>query len=497
MEIDYDTNVVDKEYFIKLYDEAIKNPEAARKIISKLHNDYIEKRGKNVKNATFITSFNDIKEANDQSLFKTNRDYSNGNNRGEEQSYLERFNEKSGFTKENTLSMAQKNDFSQDFNMPSSDFYSSNNANFQKKIQKGQIYSRNDLSVNQNDFNQKMFKQQIPEKDDTSQSNDQFPSQIINRNQRQNNYEFTRIPQGQKGLQNNNRPLWTPRDREETQSRIPSQNFNDFQRQQQRIKEIRNPSETYNQIQTKNTVLNEINYPKNDKVKTLNNQFNSFPEGQEEQDDESRGDSTLDIREEKEIFPSKFIRKPQILESDNPDEDDYKIENARTNQLWFILLGVLIFLLFGFIYVSLAQHEEGESVIDIVARIPGIILGNMGKILSEIFQKFWLYFFFIIIAIFFFGWYLKKKEKEKRIQEIFEELKRQLKEIKKGRDPTKRSLSERNIIKEFSRKYGITQEEFSKKYLPILRKRRERDRNIRLSENIADGKRQVFWEWKD
>ena len=54
-------------------------------------------------------------------------------------------------------------------------------------------------------------------------------------------------------------------------------------------------------------------------------------------------------------------------------------------------------------------------------------------------------------------------------------------------------ISEDDIYTRYAQGYGITIERFRKKYLPLLRKMRRKNRRLKNSSEKIDGKDVIFW----
>ena len=81
--------------------------------------------------------------------------------------------------------------------------------------------------------------------------------------------------------------------------------------------------------------------------------------------------------------------------------------------------------------------------------------------------------------------------KDKIFNEICERLRNMCSDEENGSD----GLAERQIINDYSSQYNVTYEEFSRVYMPMLRKLRRQNVNLKLYENYYEGQRQLFWQW--
>ena len=101
-------------------------------------------------------------------------------------------------------------------------------------------------------------------------------------------------------------------------------------------------------------------------------------------------------------------------------------------------------------------------------------------------------------------WFLYSKYKEKKtVKEMFEEIKAELKEmmIYKNDDIIENNsefgygMSEKEIIKKYSKKYKIKEDKFIKKYFPQLKEKRKKDINLKEFEEIINGVSQRIWQF--
>ena len=128
-----------------------------------------------------------------------------------------------------------------------------------------------------------------------------------------------------------------------------------------------------------------------------------------------------------------------------------------------------------------------------------LLFKNIGKFL------FWDYLKFTIgiVIISSIGYSLYKKYKEKcLIEKIFNEIKNELKRLYDNSKLNEEienyfdiGISENEIMKKYHHEFNLSQEQFLKRILPKLRARRKNDYNIKIFENIINGRKQLIWQW--
>ncbi len=168
-------------------------------------------------------------------------------------------------------------------------------------------------------------------------------------------------------------------------------------------------------------------------------------------------------------------------------------ETFSNNELSFNNFIKILFSPFETFYIIITNPRKYilESLI--------LLFKNIGKFL------FWDYLKFTIgiIIISSIGYSLYKKYKEKcLIEKIFNEIKNELKRLYDNSKLNEEienyfdiGISENEIMKKYHHEFNLSQEQFLKRILPKLRARRKNDYNIKIFENIINGRKQLIWQW--
>ena len=168
-------------------------------------------------------------------------------------------------------------------------------------------------------------------------------------------------------------------------------------------------------------------------------------------------------------------------------------ETFSNNELSFNNFIKILFSPFETFYIIITNPRKYilESLI--------LLFKNIGKFL------FWDYLKFTIgiIIISSIGYSLYKKYKEKcLIEKIFNEIKNELKRLYDNSKLNEEienyfdiGISENEIMKKYHHEFNLSQEQFLKRILPKLRARRKNDYNIKIFENIINGRNQLIWQW--
>ena len=126
---------------------------------------------------------------------------------------------------------------------------------------------------------------------------------------------------------------------------------------------------------------------------------------------------------------------------------------------------------------------------------------NIGKTIFYDYLKYTVGIF-ILLSI-SYSFYKRYKEK-KLIEESFYEIKQKLYDMyinstnnNQFNNNFEVGISENEIIKYYSNVFKMYPDIFSKKILPILRKMRRKDYNIKEYEGIVNGKKQIIWQWRE
>ena len=168
-------------------------------------------------------------------------------------------------------------------------------------------------------------------------------------------------------------------------------------------------------------------------------------------------------------------------------------ETFSNNELTFNNFIKILFSPFETFYIIITNPRKYilESLI--------LLFKNIGKFL------FWDYLKFTIgiIIISSIGYSLYKKYKEKcLIEKIFNEIKNELKRLYDNSKLNEEienyfdiGISENEIMKKYHHEFNLSQEQFLKRILPKLRAKRKNDYNIKIFENIINGRKQLIWQW--
>ncbi len=168
-------------------------------------------------------------------------------------------------------------------------------------------------------------------------------------------------------------------------------------------------------------------------------------------------------------------------------------ETFSNNELSFNNFIKILFSPFETFYIIITNPRKYilESLI--------LLFKNIGKFL------FWDYLKFTIgiIIISSIGYSLYKKYKEKcLIEKIFNEIKNELKRLYDNSKLNEEienyfdiGISENEIMKKYHHEFNLSQEQFLKRILPKLRAKRKNDYNIKIFENIINGRKQLIWQW--
>ena len=168
-------------------------------------------------------------------------------------------------------------------------------------------------------------------------------------------------------------------------------------------------------------------------------------------------------------------------------------ETFSNNELTFNNFIKILFSPFETFYIIITNPRKYilESLI--------LLFKNIGKFL------FWDYLKFTIgiVIISSIGYSLYKKYKEKcLIEKIFNEIKNELKRLYDNSKLNEEienyfdiGISENEIMKKYHHEFNLSQEQFLKRILPKLRAKRKNDYNIKIFENIINGRKQLIWQW--
>ena len=96
-----------------------------------------------------------------------------------------------------------------------------------------------------------------------------------------------------------------------------------------------------------------------------------------------------------------------------------------------------------------------------------------------------------------------KYREYKLINEIFTKIKKELEELTEIQEDNEseysnsfeHGMTEKEIIKKYSKMYNIEEDKFKRKYFPKLKKMRKSDFNLKEYEVLLQGKRQIIWQY--
>ena len=288
---------------------------------------------------------------------------------------------------------------------------------------------------------------------DNTYNEEEEEEEINNKNQNKyNNYNYN---QNSRNFQNNESGY---NDFNNTN------NYNNYYRNNNYNENYRKPNIEYNNDNRKIYTNNPDNYTPNVDLPTLNNKIRN----------------------------TKNIDNTENIKVKDPDEESSytffsTFSSLKTNskQICFhVLMGFIIILLaFGFL---LLYRTFSESINEFFSNVFDV-LSHPGQIVSNVLDYWYIIpiiLIFLIIVISFWRKYQLKKRCEEIIKKIEEDL---------SKENEDNRISEDDIYTRYAQGYGITIERFRKKYLPLLRKMRRKNRRLKNSSEKIDGKDVIFW----
>ena len=240
-------------------------------------------------------------------------------------------------------------------------------------------------------------------------------------------------------------------------------NYNNYYRNNNYNENYRKPNNEYNNDNRKMYSNDPNNYTPNVDLPTLNNKI--------------RNDQNIDNTE-------------NIKVKEPDEESSYTFFSSfssfkNSKQICFhVLTGFIIILLaLGFLYL---YRQFSETINGFFSNVLDH-LAHPGEIISGVLDYWYIIpiiLIFLIIVISLWRKYQLKKRCEEIIKKIEDDL---------SKEDEDSRISEDDIYTRYVQGYGITIERFRKKYLPLLRKMRRKNRRLKNSSEKIDGKDVIFW----
>lgn len=218
---------------------------------------------------------------------------------------------------------------------------------------------------------------------------------------------------------------------------------------------------------------------------------------------------TLINKYDDNINPTKEFQNDQEMEEERELEQNYPLEkqpdSSYLNYVYIGGFGILgLFSLIVLFYVIIKREVPSfMSVFNPAMIIRDFLIPSLGRWG----RRFFIDYVFVTIAICIVCavsyFLIKKRNKNNIIKNIFEDIKRTLKEIYEDnnykQDQEQQNefsgMPENEIIIRYSNYYNIRREVFEREYMPILRDMRRKDENIKLYDDLYQGRKQIFWRW--
>ena len=492
MGIDFDSQKKEKNYFVKLYNKAIKSNANKIKIFDRLLKDtkgqeYADEikqnsKRKSLETYNYSTNYNNdspnYKEMNripDNLLIKENKDkfLNNRNYRNNSQGFA-------------TLlaNQIKKNDTPKKMNAFDYERNTIKNKeiNFEQNMVNDDDYEQNYNLRNKNNINYKYLYNDF--------DNNNIPTKSkspINYNQRNMNYEKYNI--NQFNNEYNNKPyIQYDYDNNYIQN---NRNFdkqiaqkNNYNNNEANEKENIDKRRNRNLFQNKTNNILSQNYTENSRKRENNNNDISI-----QINDNPKRNYKNNNRNEKEI---------NMLDTNEIDDNSNNEFKEKMDLLLYIILLVssaclLYFVFRAIFHFGTAVTETVTETVRIVSSprrlFRDLIWGLIKSILLGIFYQYiHITLPMAIISLIIYKQKMKR-EFEKLCKQIIEDIK---KDLEKKKD---KSMSEVELIDYYSKKYNIDKKTFSKKYFKRLKELRKTDPSLKLSESINEsGEIEILWE---
>ena len=191
------------------------------------------------------------------------------------------------------------------------------------------------------------------------------------------------------------------------------------------------------------------------------------------------------------IRNTKNIDNTENLKVKEPDEESTNsffstfssFKNSKQICLHVLTGFIIILLALGLLYLYRIFSEQINGFFSNVFDV----LTHPGQIVSGVLDYWYIIpivLIFLIVAISLWRKYQLKKRCEEIIKKIEDDLSRENEDYR---------ISEDDIYTRYVQGFGITIERFRKKYLPLLRKMRRKNRRLKNSSEKIDGKDVIFW----
>ena len=208
------------------------------------------------------------------------------------------------------------------------------------------------------------------------------------------------------------------------------------------------------------------------------------------------------------INPTREFQNEQRMEEELESDQIYPLEKhpdpSYLNCVYMGGFGILgLFSLVVLFYVIIKREVPSFiAVFNPVMIIRDFLIPSLGRWG----RRFFIDYVFVTIAICIVCavsyFLIKKRNKNNIIKNIFEDIKRTLKEIYEDNNykPDQEhdefsGMPENEIIIRYSNYYNISRDVFEREYMPILRDMRRKDENIKLYDDLYQGRKQIFWRW--
>ena len=488
MEINFDTQKKEKNYFVKLYNKAIQNNSNKIKIIDRLLKDNKDQE-----------YADDIKQNNKRKNYEEYNNSPNYNNNSPNYKEMNRMPDNL-LTKENNDKFLNRNKRN---NSPGFATLLANQIkkNDTPKRINAFDYERNAIKNKEIDFEQNMI-------------NDDDYEQKFNLRNKNNNYKYF-----YNEFDNNNIPTRSksPIDYNQRKMNYEKYNINQFDNEYNNKPYIQydyNNKYIQNNINIDRPKEQKYNYNESNEKENINTRRNrnlfqnntnniipkNFPENSRKRkdnyndisinvNDNPKRNYTNNNRNEKEI--------KMLEEEEYENNSDNQFKNNMDLLLYIILLvssACLLYFLFRAIFhVGNAVTETVTETIRVVSSprrlLRDLIWGIIKSILLGIFYQYIHITLPMVIFSLFIYKLKKKREFEKLCKQIMEDIK---KDLDKKKD---KSMNEVELIDYYSKKYNIDKKTFSIKYFKRLKELRKTEPSLKLSESINEsGEIEILWE---
>ena len=200
------------------------------------------------------------------------------------------------------------------------------------------------------------------------------------------------------------------------------------------------------------------------------------------------------------------LRPPTPVQKPNSFENPLPIEPGSDSNLTLIYglcFGIFAILAVGagyyYLFREIGYSEQFQNVWKFVKDpkgegkkmlIKAAIKRGVNYLINHFFYSIPLIVLGIVIEVI-----RRQRKKKQNVEVIFNEICERLRNMCSDEENGSDGLAERQIINDYSSQYNVTYEEFSRVYMPMLRKLRRQNANLKLYENYYEGQRQLFWQW--